>query len=70
GIDSLRAEINLFEAAKAHAIADGRLEVEDDDIMIVAPMALRLRGSNYIKEYLSQHHEEEEQIRKITKEEL
>lgn len=70
GIDSLRAEINLFEAAKAHAIADGRLEVEDNDIMIVAQMALRLRGSNYIKEYLSQHHEEEEQIRKITMEEL
>ncbi|MFC1997490.1 ATP-binding protein, partial [Chloroflexota bacterium] len=43
-IDSLRAEITLFEAARAHAIADGRLEVERQDLKIVAPIALRLRG--------------------------
>ncbi len=52
GIESLRAEITLFEAARAHAIADGREEADVEDIQVTAKMALRLRRSNFIKDYL------------------
>lgn len=45
GIDSLRAEITLFEAARAHAVADGRTSATPADVRAVAPMALRLRRS-------------------------
>lgn len=45
GIDSLRAEITLFEAARAHAVADGRTAATPADVRAVAPMALRLRRS-------------------------
>ncbi|MFO8037653.1 MAG: ATP-binding protein [Anaerolineales bacterium] len=51
-IDSLRAEITLFEAARAHAIADTRKKVTFEDIRTVAPMALRLRQSPFIEDYL------------------
>jgi Mg-chelatase subunit ChlI len=61
-IDSLRAEITLFEAARAHAIADGRLEVEQHDLQIVAPIALRLRRSEFMTEYFSEQASEEQQL--------
>ncbi|HBY07700.1 MAG TPA: magnesium chelatase [Chloroflexi bacterium] len=61
-IDSLRAEITLFEAARAHAIADGRLEVEPQDIYIVAPIALRLRRSEFMNEYFATQNTEEQQM--------
>lgn len=61
-IDSLRAEITLFEAARAHAIADGRLEVENQDLQIVAPVALRLRRSEFMTRYFSQQSSEEDQL--------
>lgn len=61
-IDSLRAEITLFEAARAHAIADGRLEVEPQDLKIVAPIALRLRRSEFMTEYFSEQASEEQQL--------
>jgi magnesium chelatase subunit I len=61
-IDSLRAEITLFEAARAHAIADGRLEVEEKDLHIVAPIALRLRRSEFMSEYFSEQASEETQM--------
>jgi len=51
-LDSLRAEITLFEAARAHAVADGRSQVQVDDIRVVAPMSLRLRRSQFIEQYL------------------
>ena len=67
GIDSLRAEITLFEASRAYAAADGRREVNKSDIVRVAPMALRLRKSNFITSYFEQQRTEEEMIsRKIT----
>ena len=44
-IDSTRAEITLFEAARAYAAADERLEVTADDIQAVAFLALRFRSS-------------------------
>jgi magnesium chelatase subunit I len=52
GIDSLRAEITWFESARAHAAADARQEVTMDDLKAVAPMALRLRRSQFMSEYL------------------
>lgn len=65
GIDSLRAEITLFEAARAHAAADARLEVSVEDIRQVAPMALRLRRSAFMLDYLQQQQEEQKDLSKI-----
>jgi len=48
-IDSLRAEITLFEGARAHAVADGRTVATPADVRAVAPMALRLRRSIRIR---------------------
>lgn len=62
GIHSLRAEITLFEAAKAHALAAGRSLAGVADIRQVAPFSLRLRRSQFIDEYLDAQHEEEKQI--------
>ena len=52
GIDSLRAEITWFESARAYAAADARQAVTVDDLRAVAPMALRLRRSQFMSEYL------------------
>ena len=62
-IDSLRAEITMFEAARAHAAADGRDEAIADDVRTVAPMALRVRRSAYIQEYFQSQESEEQEIR-------
>ncbi|MEK6256053.1 MAG: magnesium chelatase, partial [Chloroflexota bacterium] len=61
-IASLRAEITLFEAARAHAAADGRKRVNIDDLSIVAPMALRLRRSTFIQQYFDDQESEEVEI--------
>ncbi|MBI9047776.1 MAG: ATP-binding protein [Anaerolineaceae bacterium] len=45
-IPSIRAEISLFEAAKAHAAADNRDKVTKDDLQAVAIIALRMRNSH------------------------
>ncbi|HHH81825.1 MAG TPA: magnesium chelatase [Chloroflexi bacterium] len=65
GIHSLRAEITLFEAARAHAIADGREVAVEEDIDKTARMALRLRRSAYILEYLESQVQEDEEIAKL-----
>lgn len=62
GIDSLRAEISLFEAARAYAAADSRLIVRPDDLRQVAPMALRLRRSIYMDEFFAERQVEEGEI--------
>ncbi|MFN2196577.1 MAG: ATP-binding protein [Anaerolineales bacterium] len=62
GIDSLRAEISLFEAARAYAAADGRLLVRPDDLRQVAPMALRLRRSVFMDEFFAERQVEEGEI--------
>lgn len=62
GIASLRAEISLFEAARALAAADSRMEVTEEDLSQVAPMALRLRRSQFIFDYLENQAEEESEI--------
>lgn len=61
-ISSLRAELTLFEAARAHAAADGRLEVTTDDLRQVAPMALRLRQSQFMQAYFENRGSEESRI--------
>jgi magnesium chelatase subunit I len=63
-IDSLRAEITLFEAARAFAALDNRKEVIPDDFKVIAPMALRMRRSDYMEKYLTDQTDEEKEIRK------
>jgi len=62
-IASLRAEITLFEAARAHAASDGREVVRAEDLQIVAPLALRLRRSEFMTRYFSEQKEEEDEIK-------
>ncbi len=65
GIDSLRAEITWFEAARAYAAADGRLEVNQEDLKAVAPMALRLRRSKFMTEYFGNQRGEENEMEEL-----
>ena len=65
GIDSLRAEITWFEAARAFTAADGREKVSPDDLQAVAPMALRLRRSQFMTEYLTSQQDEEDEMNKL-----
>jgi len=62
GVDSLRAEITLFEAARAMAAADDRLSAEAADIREAAPLALRLRRSPFMHEYFTAQSQEETDI--------
>ena len=63
-VDSLRAEITLCEAARAHASADARDEVSLEDLRVVAPMALRLRRSSYIEQYIKDQSSESKLLEK------
>jgi len=65
GIDSLRAEITWFESARAYAAADGRNEVTADDLQMVAPMALRLRRSQFMTDYLKGQLSEEKEMNSL-----
>jgi magnesium chelatase subunit I len=65
GIDSLRAEITWFEAARAYAAADGRDKVSPEDLQAVAPMALRLRRSQFMAEYFSSQAGEENEMQEL-----
>jgi magnesium chelatase subunit I len=67
-IDSLRAEITMFEAARAHAAADGRTQVSYQDLLQVAPMSLRMRRSAYMSEYVGQQESENREISETFKE--
>jgi magnesium chelatase subunit I len=67
GIESLRAEITLFEAARAHAVADGRKKAGLKDIRVTAPLALRSRRSAFIKDYLANQAEEEEHLSELVR---
>jgi magnesium chelatase subunit I len=64
-IDSLRAEITLFESARAYAAAEGRREVNENDIKEVAPLALRLRRSEFMQSYFAEQETEEEEMMAI-----
>jgi len=61
-IDSLRAEITWFEAARAYVAADGRNEVTWDDMKTVASMALRLRRSDFMTDYFRGQSGEEKEL--------
>jgi magnesium chelatase subunit I len=61
-IDSLRAEITLFEAARAYAAADGRTQVQASDLSTVAPLALRARRSSFMLEFFKGQQAEESEI--------
>ena len=67
GIDSLRAEITWFESARAYAAADGRTEVTNGDLKTVASMALRLRRSPFMTEYISNQQGEEQELNALLK---
>jgi magnesium chelatase subunit I len=62
-IDSLRAEITLFEASRAFAALDNRKVVESEDLKIIAPMALRMRRSAFIEKYFADQIVEEKEIK-------
>jgi magnesium chelatase subunit I len=64
-IDSLRAEITLFEAARALAALDGRHEVASQDVLEVAPMALRLRRSTFMDEFFANQEDEEKELDRL-----
>jgi len=61
-IDSLRAEITLFESARAYAAADGRTEVILGDLREITPLSLRARKSKFMVEFLSSQQNEENEI--------
>ena len=69
-IASLRAEITLFEAAKAHAAADNRETVTLSDLKVVAPLALRLRRSDYMQQYQAKQLEEDNEMIRIMEDAL
>lgn len=63
GIDSHRAEYAMFEAARAHAAADGRDVADMRDIRAAAPMALRQRRSSFMADFFVRQSEEDMSIR-------
>jgi magnesium chelatase subunit I len=62
-IDSHRAEYTMFEAARAHAAADGREFADARDVRAVAPLALRQRRSAFMVDYIKDQQQEDENIR-------
>lgn len=62
-IDSARADYTMFEAARAHAAADGRDIATIADIQAVAPMALRQRRSEFMVNFFENQQQEDDSIR-------
>lgn len=62
-VDSHRAEYTMFEAARAHAAADGRDIAGVNDIRAVAPLALRQRRSQFMLDFFERQAEEDATIR-------
>ena len=67
GVDSLRAEITLFEAARARAVADGRHKAATKDIRAVAPIAIRLRRSEFMEDFFKAQSQEQRRLQKLLK---
>ncbi|RMF26602.1 MAG: magnesium chelatase [Chloroflexi bacterium] len=61
-IETHRAELVLFEAARAHAAADDREKAGVGDVRAVAPMVLRQRRSQFIADYLAAADREDARI--------
>lgn len=70
GIDSLRAETTLFEAARALAAIDDRTLVSLQDVRTVAPLALRLRRSPFIEQYFQERTAEENELSRLLDDKL
>ncbi len=64
-IHSHRAEITMFEAARAYAAADARAVATVDDLRVVAPMALRMRRSQFMDDFFAAQQVEDEQIAEV-----
>jgi magnesium chelatase subunit I len=64
-IDSSRAEITLFEAARAHAAADERLEANPADVQAVALLALRQRQSKGLVEFFEAQGQEDAKVEEL-----
>ena len=61
-VQSLRAEIVMLQAARARAAADERDQATASDVIAIAPMALRLRFSPFISEYIQSRSQEDRAI--------
>ncbi len=61
-IDSSRAELTLFEAARACAAADYRTVAALEDLRTVAPMCLRLRRSAFMTKFFAERTAEEDEL--------
>jgi magnesium chelatase subunit I len=64
-IDSHRAEMTLFEAGRALAAADGRLDVTLEDLRTVAPLALRQRQTDIASSYFAEQEKEDRRIQEV-----
>jgi magnesium chelatase subunit I len=64
-IDSSRAEITLFEAARAHAAADERDRATAGDVQAVALLSLRQRRSTTLAQYFQDQEAEDEKVRSL-----
>jgi len=67
GIDSHRAEVTLFEAARARAAADGRRQVTQADLHATAAMSLRQRRSAFIADFFAQQSQEDAEIARVVR---
>ena len=64
-IDSHRAEMTLFEAARALAAADGREQVTLTDLQTIAPLALRQRQTGIAQEFFKAQQAEDARIKAV-----
>jgi magnesium chelatase subunit I len=55
----------MFEAARAYAAADARIEVSRADLKEIAPIALRLRRSGFMAEFFERQQVEEAELNEI-----
>jgi len=69
-VDSMRAEITLFEAARAYAAADDRIEVLPSDIGAVSLIALRLRHSKGLEEFHRSQRSEDDRVTALLSDQL
>ena len=64
-IDSNRAEITLFEAARAYAAADERKTATPADVRAIAHIALRFRGSSGLDAFFTALHTEDGRLQTL-----
>jgi magnesium chelatase subunit I len=52
----------MFEAARAYAASDGRTTATVDDLRAVAPVALRMRRSEFMDRFIQSQKDEDHEI--------